>query len=427
MVATRELRAVLSRRGFRRMLGVRLSSQFADGLFQAGIGGSVLFNPQMHSSPVSIAAGFAILLLPYSMIGPYVGVFLDRWSRRNILVMANLTRALLIVPSAALLWFGHADLPFALIALVIIAVNRFFLACLSASLRHVVEDERLATANAVANTLGTIAFTAGLATAVGLLSVVGAKFHGYAIIVLTALLGYAASSLLAKVLFHWEALGPDAADRQRHSHLSVPQALAVAARGMVDGARHLRSRKVAYYALLAQGGARGLYGLLTIATLLFAKTMGHGKEFLGLVFAFGAVGALVAALVTPAATRKWGGQLWLLALLAVDAGAIAALTLSFKPWMLLGGVFVLNIASGGMKIVVDTSIQHECDDEYQGRVFSVNDTAFNSLNVVGLFIGAYLLPVDGRSVLAMVCIAAGYATLATWYFSVLRRGTLIRA
>ncbi|MGY0230332.1 MFS transporter [Longispora urticae] len=427
MVATRELRAVLSRRGFRRLLGVRLSSQFADGLFQAGIGGSVLFNPQNETSPVAIAMGFAILLLPYSMIGPYVGVFLDRWSRRNILAMANLSRALLIIPAAGLLWFGHSDLPFALVALLILAVNRFFLACLSASLRHVVEDERLATANAVANTMGTMAFTSGLATAVGLLTLVGAKFHGYAIIVLTALLGYGASSLLAKLLFHWEALGPDAADRLRHSHLSVPQALVVAARGMVDGARHLSSRKNAYYALLAQGAARGLYGLLTIATLLFAKTMGHGKEFLGLVFACGAIGALVAALITPAATRRWGGARWLLALLVVDAVAIGTMTPSFEPLLLLAGVFVLNIASMGMKIVVDTSIQHECDDEYQGRVFSVNDTAFNSLNVVGLFIGAYLLPANGKSVITMFCIAVGYAALATWYFSVQRRGTLIRA
>ncbi|WP_173162929.1 hypothetical protein [Phytohabitans suffuscus] len=42
---THNLRSVLAVRGFRRLLGVRLSSQLADGLFQAALAGSVLFNP----------------------------------------------------------------------------------------------------------------------------------------------------------------------------------------------------------------------------------------------------------------------------------------------------------------------------------------------------------------------------------------------
>ena len=29
---------------------------------------------------------FAVLYLPYSLIGPFAGVFIDRWSRRQIIV-----------------------------------------------------------------------------------------------------------------------------------------------------------------------------------------------------------------------------------------------------------------------------------------------------------------------------------------------------
>ena len=80
------------------LLAIRLTSQFSDGLFQAALAGSVLFNPAQQTSPVKIAAGFAVLLVPFSMLGPFVGVFLDRWSRRNIIYMANLLRAVLAVP-----------------------------------------------------------------------------------------------------------------------------------------------------------------------------------------------------------------------------------------------------------------------------------------------------------------------------------------
>src|SRR6201999_1857898 len=64
--------------GFRRLLGVRLFAQFADGVFQASLAGAVLFNPERQAHASDIAAGFAVLLLPYSVIGPFAGVLLDR-------------------------------------------------------------------------------------------------------------------------------------------------------------------------------------------------------------------------------------------------------------------------------------------------------------------------------------------------------------
>ncbi|WP_018349008.1 MFS transporter [Longispora albida] len=412
----------MSRRGFRRLLGVRLSSQVSDGIFQAAIGGAVLFNPQQAASPLEMATGFAILLLPYSFIGPFVGVFLDRWSRRNIMVVANLTRALLIIPIAGLVWAGDTKSAAAgLLAFGVIAINRFFLACLSASLPHVVEDERLATANAVANTLGTVAYTSGLATAVALIGVVGAKDHGYGVIALTALIGYGTSSLLARLYYTKPELGPDDAERPSST---VAAAAADTVRGMVRGAKHLFARRPAFYALLAQGGARGIYGLLTIAMLLFAKTLSHDKQFLAGVFISGMIGALVAAAITPAASRKIGGARWLAALLAANAVIVPILAWGFQEAPLLMAVFLLNVGSMGAKIVVDTALQHECADEYRGRVFSVNDTAFNVLYVGGLFVGAYTLPVSGKSTGMVLAVAAGYALLACWYTLVSRKTTV---
>jgi hypothetical protein len=87
------LRAILARRGFRRLLWVRLLSQVGDGWFQAALAGSVFFNPERAASPLAITSAFAMLLLPYSLVGPFVGVFLDRWSRRALRVPASCGRA----------------------------------------------------------------------------------------------------------------------------------------------------------------------------------------------------------------------------------------------------------------------------------------------------------------------------------------------
>ena len=81
---------------FWRLLELRTASQFADGLFQAGLAGGLLFNPERAADPLAIAGAFAVLFLPYSMLGPFAGALLDRWDRRSVLIVANAARLVLV-------------------------------------------------------------------------------------------------------------------------------------------------------------------------------------------------------------------------------------------------------------------------------------------------------------------------------------------
>ena len=85
---------------FWRLLELRAVSQFGDGLFQAGLAGGLLFNPERAAGPWEIAGAFAVLFLPYSVLGPFAGALLDRWDRRLVLVGANLGRLLLVLAVA---------------------------------------------------------------------------------------------------------------------------------------------------------------------------------------------------------------------------------------------------------------------------------------------------------------------------------------
>ncbi len=399
---------------------MRLTSQIADGWFQAGLAGSILFNPNQQNSPVAIAAGFAILLLPYSVMGPYVGVLLDRWDRRLSLSVANLLRALMVLPAAALLWSGANGILFAISALIVIAINRFFLAGLSAALPRVVDDEKLVPANALAATMGTICYSIGLfsAAAVIALKLVAVDSHGYGAIAVTASLGYLVSGLLARALFRPGALGPLA--HERHTG-KLGRALYEVARGMIEGARHLAGRRTAGRAMALQAIYRCLYGVLTLATLLlYSRYFGGGQaqqslRDLGMVVIAGAAGAALAAVVTPVAVRHLGTHRWLVGLVAGVGVVVLIFGLPFNRFLLLVAAFLVNVASQSMKIIVDATIQHECDDIYRGRIFSVNDTAFNMAFVGGLFIAATMLPPNGRSVAGLVCVAVGFILLALWF------------
>jgi MFS family permease len=416
------LRAVLGGRGMRRLLAVRFISQMGDGWFQAGLAGSVLFNPDQRASPIEIAAGFAVLLLPYSLVGPYVGVFLDRWNRRSVLVTANLIRAALVAPAVALIWSGNEDLPFLTAALLIIGLNRFFVAGLTAAVPHVVEDRRLVTANALAGVVGSTGAALGLGIAVALLdAAVPASFHGYAVIASFALGAYVLSAVLARVSFSATELGPDLLDLP---HSTVWTELRHSGRDMLAGLRHLVGHSGALYAMLAQAGHRILVGVVAVSTILFSRAyvdtddLAGSAPVLGALLAAGGLGLMAGALLTPPVTRRLGGWRWITILLLFEGVVVAATGLAGRPEIIALGAFGVNFASAGIKIVVETDVQHETADEYRGRVFSLNDTVFNISFVLGLFVAAYAAPPSGRSVGELIGLLIGFVIVAGWYAAV---------
>ena len=120
---------------FWRLLELRTASQFGDGLFQAGLAGGLLFNPERAAGPWEVAAAFAVLYLPYSALGPFAGALLDRWDRRFVPIGANFGRLVVVLCIGALLASGASDLPILLAALIVNDFTRFVSSGLSAALR----------------------------------------------------------------------------------------------------------------------------------------------------------------------------------------------------------------------------------------------------------------------------------------------------
>ncbi len=78
---------LLGERDFRLLLGAQGIAQMADGFAQAVFAEEIVLDPQ--GTPTRTLALFALTLLPYSLLGPFTGVLVDRWRRRSILVWTN--------------------------------------------------------------------------------------------------------------------------------------------------------------------------------------------------------------------------------------------------------------------------------------------------------------------------------------------------
>ncbi|HEY0620947.1 MAG TPA: MFS transporter [Kribbella sp.] len=409
----RDLGRLLRRGDFRRLFAVRLTSQFGDGVFQVALASYVLFSPERAPDAAAIAGLFAVALLPYSVLGPFTGVLLDRWSRRQILFGANLTRAALVLVIGLIVALDNAGIPFYLAVLLTLGVNRFLLSGLSAGLPHVVDRDELVMANAVTPTSGTAFFLigGGVGAVVKLL-----LDSDLAVLGMTAVV-YLTAALLALRLGR-NQLGPDLTGAEP----GVLEAVRGIAGGLIDGGRHLRERRQAALGLAAIGSLRFFFGLVTVATILLYRNKFYRPDeldeaFGALAIATGAIGAglFLAALVTPWATRVLTLRRWI-TVLFVAAAVVTAIPggLYTQPAVLVAG-FLTGFCAQGVKISVDTLVQTGVDDVYRGRVFSLYDMIFNVGQVSAAALGAVILPDDGKSYPVLTFVVLGFALTAVIY------------
>ncbi|MEW2614812.1 MFS transporter [Streptomyces sp. NPDC047880] len=411
MAVVRDLRVLLRFQGFRRLLAVRLLSQGADGVYQVALAAYVVFSPEKQTSAAAVASAMAVLLLPYSLVGPFAGVLLDRWRRRQVLLYGSLLRALLAGATALLILSPAPDWLFYVSALCVTAVNRFVLSGLSAALPRVVDSDRLVIANSLSPTAGTLAATAGggLAFVVRL-----AVADSDAAVVLVGA-GLYLCAALASLSMARELLGPD----RPLAREQLGTALTGTARDLAAGVRHLAApqRREAAWALAAMSLMRFCYGALLVMLLMLCRyaltsTTDDGLALLGLALGVSGAGFFAAAVVTPWTAGRLGPGRWIV----VCAGAAAllepALGLPFATAPMLAAAFVLGLTTQGAKIATDTIVQSSVEDSFRGRIFSVYDVLFNTFFVGAAAVAALMLPPDGRSVPLVITIAVIYAAVA---------------
>jgi MFS family permease len=420
-----DLRTVLAERGFRRLFATRLISQAGDGIVTAGVGTYVFFNASTFPNPTAAAAAFTVLYLPYSLIGPFAGVLIDRWSRRQILVLSALVRSVFVVATAAVMATGTRGLPLYVTVLLVLGVNRFFLASLSAALPHVVAEDKLVMANSVSPTVGGIVSAIGGIVALGLNATTGDTERGAAITLLVAGGCYVAASLVATTMRR-DLLGP-----VREPGAPAPGPLfsdiASVARDLSAGARYAVSNRGPGAALVATGGGKFLFGILSVLTILlyrnyfFPSSAAGAEGHVAVLAAVSAVGYGCALLVVPPLTRRLSKPTVISLLLAASAVATATLGETFIQVAYLAFGFCLYLAAQGVAICATTILQEQVDDAYRGRLFAFYDVMFNVSLAAGALLSVAFMPINGKSAGVIAGVAAGYAVVAAGYWLLIRQ------
>jgi MFS family permease len=424
-----DLKMLLKLNRFHKLFLIRVASQFGDGFFQIGLAFIFIFAPSSTTSVEDIASVMSLMLLPFTLLGPFAGVFLDKLKRRQILLYGNLFRGITCLALAVLLFTSAPVVLIWIFGLLALTINRFVLSGFSASLPRVLDKEYLLTANAITPTCGTIAFSIGGLIA-GLLNLTFAKMqlepHATdALFLLMAMLVFFIASMLAR-RFEVDELGPDSQElwkinNAKSEFFAILKELGKAVKHLIDIGEPALGLAVIFV-------TRFCYGLLFISAILLSRnylatsaSTFAGLGTLSLVGIFTAIGFGVAVVITPTLVRFIGYQGWIICSLVVGGIAEAVLCVKIDSIIIAVVSLILSIGSQSIKISVDTIVQREVNDAYRGRAFALYDVLNNAAFIISAIFAIAILPDSGHSIPVFAGISVIYLLAAVAVHQVYKR------
>ena len=353
--------------GFRNLWCANLVSVFGDGLYFVALPWIVY---QHTHSGLATALTFVAGTIPYLLVGPFAGVYVDRWDRRLTLVSADLLRAATLMIGWAILLADYNTATVIAVAFLLPAFSRFFVPAQRATTPLLVDGEELVTANALMEGAGNAGWIAGPALGGLLIIAIG----GLPLLLLDELTFLASAAFL--------------------SRLSFPATERLPARSvgseMLEGLRLVwRSPSLRVLCLLAPL-ANGGFGAVIVSLPIWTARSAHaGATAFGVLSAAVFVGAFAGSLVL---VRK-GKQLSRVKLVI---GGLAGMGLGTVGYglahnVLLGALLlmVVGAALSAYNIGILTMLQINSAPAQRGRVFSLNEICAYSLRpIVSLAIGA---------------------------------------
>jgi MFS family permease len=378
--------------GFRLLFLATLGSLL--GTWLATIALTVEIYDRTHSGGW-ISALLIALFLPTVLVGLVVGPWIDRSSRRALMIASDLLRAGVFVA----LPFVHQPLWIVVLAVVAGFGNAVFRPAVNAGLPNLLDEGDLERGNALFQTVENVAWAAGPLVGGALVAASGthpAYWINAGSFIFSALL---VRLIPAALLQSEQALG--------RGHLSdIKEGLAVARRSPA-----LRTVVVAWSVAMLGSGC------VDVGEVVLAKSSFHAGDF-GFGFLFAAGGAGLAA-------GSWGGGLLAerrsigrlygpsILLMALGYGAAAV---SPNVWVASGCVVVAGCGNGAASLYNVLLIQRGVEDRLRGRAFTIAmSTTYAVLGLAMAGAGPVTSALGGRWVYgigALAYLAAGMIGLA---------------
>jgi MFS family permease len=347
---------------------------------------------------------FVVTLLPYSIISPFLGVFVDRWARRGLLAWTNFARAAVLITFPLWSQAFPGDSALFVGILVLLGLGRLFLTTKGAALPALLHEHHLLDGNSLSGGGGMVSALLGGVLGIALLGV----FEAAEAFVVAGIIYAGAATLSLRI-----------STPLSHPHLHaerVTEAVTRIAGELVDGLaaiwRHVAARVplIGIFVLRTIGIFVAISAILVIK-IEFTGDIGRFGRLSSSALALGAAGAgaFVGALTTPLVGRRLSNPgLIVLGFAVSGAGIIALGGIENIPAVM--GVTLVGGYGGFMsKVATDAQVQEALPDVYRGRAFALYDILYNLASIAaGVAMVALYSPANLRPLL----VAVGGVTIA---------------
>jgi len=330
----------------------------------------------LTGSAFALGAVFITKMLPWALASPFAGLIVDRFSRRRVMLTADLLRAVVVLGFLLVDEPGEVYLIYVLTTLQVV-IGSVFPPAQSASIPNVTSARELLTANALMS-----------ATWSALLAV-GAALGGFA----TALLGTKAvflidsASYFVSAFFIFRTVIPQ---DTRTTAVTVHALF----REIMDGWRHLRTHPHVGRIALAKGISAVAGGALVFMLTLLGEAISPEAHAIGigLLFAARGLGTGIGPILARALFKDRSRWPLLIGFGIIFSG-ICYGSVGLLPWAYAIGLLItLAHATSGANWVLSTvMLQHRTEDRYRGRVFATEWLLVMLADTVSILAASLLL------------------------------------
>ncbi len=374
--------AVLKNRNFLTLWSGQVFSQLADKVLLVLM--IAIIESQFQSENQSISGWVSAVMIantiPAVLFGSIAGVFVDRWHKKEVLVITNLLRGALLLVLPFLLWLTRgqvvANLPlgFEILLLVTFATStlgQFFSPAETATISMIVEKPDLLSANSLCTTTMMGSLIVGFAVGEPLLALAdswGASIGLGVNIGKELLVG--SSYVIAGILLIVMRTG----ETKQIPTGNEPHIFA----DLRDGIQYFNTHKNIKGALIQLIVFSSVFASMTVVTVRMAELLPEIKasQFGFLLSAAGLGMGLGAILLGYISQKLSNVQISLYGSIGVSA-ALIGLSFSQSLWLSLLCLVTMGLFGAGVVLPMQTLIQSETPEEMRGKVFGLQNNATN--------------------------------------------------
>ncbi|MCV3213229.1 MFS transporter [Plectonema radiosum NIES-515] len=414
---------VLKNPNFLALWGGQVFCQLADKIYLVLM--IALINTQFQASDQSISGWVSALMMTFTipavLFGSVAGVFVDRWSKKAVLVATNFWRGILVLAIPMLLWLTHDWKPigvlpvgFCMILVVTFLVStltQFFAPAEQAAIPLVVKEQDLLSANSLYTTTMMASVIVGFAVGEPLLAVAE---HIWQIVGGSGGLGkellvggsYAIAGIILLLL--------STNEKSHKEKAEYPHVFA----DLRDGFKYLGENHRLRNALIQLIILFSVFAALTVLAVRMAEIIPNLKASqFGFLLASGGVGIALGATILGQFCQRFSyTQLSVFGCMGMTASLIGLSIFTTQLWIILLLVALLGVCGALVGIPMQTAIQSETPPEMRGKVFGLQNNVINIALTLPLTLAGVAETFVGLQAVFLGLAAIVFSgSILTWY------------